>query len=197
MDDLKHLHSCLGRLFFFLVLKLINAFVDAGTGSGGNAPVHLPEAARRTPRAAHRTGCGPRAHLLVPPQRPGGFMAPPWGLLNNPPVIITHGKSAPPPRPRSGAINNQIKPPHKHPISSVNEKICMFAVRLESKHTAASPTTQTSEREKPAPQLCRLLFHLAARKSPPPGSRKGRGVRVPLNSGPAVSSAFLTVFNCF
>jgi hypothetical protein len=46
-----------------------------------------------------------------------GFIAQPWGLLNDPSVIITHLKPLPP---CSGAINSHIKPQNKHTISSIN-----------------------------------------------------------------------------
>lgn len=73
---------------------------------------------------------------------PAGFIAQPWGLLNHPSVILTHAN---PPRPRSGATNDQIKRPNKHTISSIDEKICMFAIKLARPRTAVNPD-KTDER---------------------------------------------------
>lgn len=93
----------------FFALKT-DVFMDVETGLSGNAPIHLTDFRRvRSPE--------PRRTCWFGLTAPVGFIAQPWGLLNDPSVIITHFK---PLRPYSSAINNQIKPQNKHTISSIN-----------------------------------------------------------------------------
>lgn len=95
--------------FFFLVFRYIYSRI-LQLGFSGNALIHLIDfSISLSPE--------PRSTCWFCLNAPVGFIAKPWGLLNDPSVIITHLK---PLRPRSGAINNQIKPQNKHTISSIN-----------------------------------------------------------------------------
>lgn len=91
---------------FFLVSK---TYLLMDTEFNGNAPIHLID---------FRISHSPEPIALAGSASPPGWvLLKPWGLLNDPSVIIRHLK---PLVPCSGAINNQIKPQNKHTISSIN-----------------------------------------------------------------------------
>lgn len=84
--QLKHLTSWLGRIFFFFFWSSkIYEFVDVETGFSGAAPIHLIDFRILHSPEPRRT-CRFRLIARV------GFITQPWGLLNDPSVIITHLK---------------------------------------------------------------------------------------------------------